>query len=34
MTFAELVSTGTFVDKVPLVVAELSPAEGKPPTIH
>ena len=34
MTFDELVSTGTFADKVPVVVAELSPAEEKPPTIH
>ena len=34
MTFDELVSTGTFADKIPVLVAELSPAEEKPPTIH
>jgi hypothetical protein len=32
MTFDELVSTGTFSDIVPVVVAGLPP--GKPPTIH
>ena len=34
MSFDELVSTGTFNDIVPVVVAELPPPEEKPPTIH
>ena len=34
MKFDELVSTGTFNDIVPVVVAELPPPEEKPPTIH
>jgi hypothetical protein len=34
MKFDELTSTGTFADKVPIVVAELPPTEEEPPTIH
>jgi hypothetical protein len=34
MNFDELVSTGTFNDIVPVVVAELPLPEEKPPTIH
>ncbi len=34
MSFDELVSTGTFNDIVPVVVAELPPPDEKPPTIH
>jgi hypothetical protein len=34
MNFDEIVSTGTFNDIVPVVVAELPPPEEKPPTIH
>ena len=34
MKFDELVSTGTFNDSVPVVVAELPSPEKKPPTIH
>jgi hypothetical protein len=34
MKFDELVSTGTFADNVPVVVAELPPTEEEPPTIH
>jgi hypothetical protein len=34
MNFDELVSTGTFNDIVPVVVAELPPPEEEPPTIH
>jgi hypothetical protein len=34
MNFDELVSTGTFNDIVPVMVAELPPPEEKPPTIH
>jgi hypothetical protein len=34
MKFDELVSTGTFNDRVPVVVAKLPPPEEKPPTIH
>ena len=33
MKFDEIVSTGKFADKVPVVVAELPPIEEKPPTI-
>ena len=34
MNFDELVSTGTFDDIVPVVVAELPSPEDEPPTIH
>jgi hypothetical protein len=34
MNFDELVTTGTFNDSVPVVVAKLPPPEEKPPTIH
>jgi hypothetical protein len=34
LNFDEVVSTGTFADKIPVVVAELWPTEEKPPTIH
>ena len=34
MNSGELVSTGTFNDSVPVVVAKLPPPEEKPPTIH
>jgi hypothetical protein len=34
MNSDELVSTGTFNDIVPVVVAELPPSKEKPPTIH
>jgi len=30
----EVVSTGTFAEKIPVVFAELTPTEEKPPTIH
>jgi len=34
MKFDELVSTDTFSDIVPVMVAELPPPEVRPPTIH
>lgn len=34
MHFDELVSTGAFADKIPVVVAELPPSDKKPPTIQ
>jgi hypothetical protein len=34
LKFDEVVSNGTFADKIPIVVAELSTPEEKPPTIH
>ena len=34
MSFDELISTGTFADKVPIVVAELPPTKEEPPTVH
>ena len=34
MSFDELVSTGTFNDSIPVVVAELQSPEQKSPTIH
>jgi len=34
MNFDELVSTGTFNDIVPVVVAEFPLSKEKPPTIH
>jgi hypothetical protein len=34
MNFDELVSTGTFNDIVPVMVAGLPPPEEKPPTVH
>src|ERR1039458_4085546 len=34
MNFDELFSTGTFANKIPVVVAELPPTEEEPPTIH
>jgi hypothetical protein len=34
LNFDELVSTGTFADKFPVVVAVLPPTAEEPPTIH
>ena len=34
LKFDEVVSTGNFADKVPIVVAKLSALEEKSPTIH
>ena len=34
MSFHELISTRTFADKLPVVVAELPLTEDEPPTIH
>jgi hypothetical protein len=34
LKFDEVVSTGTFADKIPVVVAELAPPEEEPPTVQ
>jgi hypothetical protein len=34
MDFEELVSTGAFDDHIAVVLAELSPPEEEPPTVH
>ena len=34
LKFDEVVSTGTFAEIIPIVVAEFSPPDEKPPTIH